>query len=120
MVAAELSRRLLAPRAVPMSRSPVDSRDYFSPEEIDRGRRFARPQLALGLAREAIGGAVVAGAVIASRRGPAGRRRLGPGPVVGGAMAASGLATAATVAGLPLAAWGRRRAIAVGLVTQPW
>jgi STE24 endopeptidase len=102
----------------------VDLQSHFSADEVQRGRRFARPQLALALAHAAVElGAL--GLVV--RRPP---RRLGPAvftrrlptshPVLGGAAAGAGLAAALSLPPLPLAAIARRRAIAVGLVTQSW
>ncbi|MGB9183433.1 MAG: hypothetical protein WCB67_05150, partial [Solirubrobacteraceae bacterium] len=54
VAAAEGARRLLSPRDPPIEPTPVDLLDYFSPAEIERGSRYARPQRALGLARSAI------------------------------------------------------------------
>ena len=51
VAAAEGARRLLSPREPPIEPAPVDLLDYFSPAEIERGSRYARPQRALGLAR---------------------------------------------------------------------
>ena len=107
---------------------------YFSPEEVRRGAAFARPQIALGLARSGLELAALAG-LAAARRRPA-RRSLGArlprlrrrsaaervlsAPSAAGALAAARLAVGLTVLGLPLSALARRRAMAVGLVTQPW
>ncbi len=98
-----------------------------------RGAAFARPQLALGLARSVLELAAL-GVLVARDRGrrrdapsrPRLRRRrsaaarLIANPEVAGATAAAGLAGGMTLLGLPLSAVARRRAIAVGLVTQPW
>ncbi|MBJ7596564.1 MAG: hypothetical protein JF922_00550, partial [Candidatus Dormibacteraeota bacterium] len=51
---AELGRRALTPRSPLPEPAAVDLRSYFSEAELARGRRFARPQLALGLASEAL------------------------------------------------------------------
>ncbi|MDQ2897983.1 MAG: hypothetical protein M3Y09_20520, partial [Actinomycetota bacterium] len=48
------ARRLLTPRERPISPAAVALGDHFSPEEIARGHRFARPQRALGLAAAGI------------------------------------------------------------------
>lgn len=107
---------------------------YFSPEEVRRGAAFARPQLALGLARSIVELAALSG-LVAARRRPAPRlqrlrrprlrrrsavQRLIDTPYAGGALAAGRLAVGLTVLGLPLSAVARRRAKAVGLITQSW
>src|ERR1700722_13051307 len=51
---AEGARRLLAPRAKAIEPAPIKLEEYFSAEEIERGSRFARPQLALGMVRSAL------------------------------------------------------------------
>lgn len=120
MAVAELARRWLAPPPPPVAPRSVTAEEYFSAAEIERGARFARPQLALALAREAMGGAVLCGAVLLTRRSrqPGWGERFGPVP--GGALASAGLAASVTVAGTPLGVLARRRARAVGLVTQSW
>jgi STE24 endopeptidase len=125
LAAAEVGARLLAPREAPIEPAELDLRDYFSAEEIARGARFARPQLALGLARAAIDAGVLA--LVARRPPTAWMRRMGErvsgpvaGPVAGGAIAGAALSVAMTLPPLPLSAVARRRAIAVGLVTQSW
>jgi STE24 endopeptidase len=115
---AELAARALTPsERVP---SPVSVRlaDHFSAAEITRGRRFARPQLVLGLAASLLEAAALAELVRRrGRRGfPAGSRR----PVVRSATAGAVLATGLSLPGLPLAAVARRRSLAVGLSTQSW
>ena len=117
VAAAEIGARALAPRSEAIEPAAVDLRSYFSEEEIARGRRFSRPQLALALARASVEGGALAYAV---RRGPTALRRLGRRPVVGGAVAGAALTTALSAPPLPLAALARRRAIKVGLVTQSW
>jgi STE24 endopeptidase len=116
--AAEAGARLLAPRrSEAIEPAAVELRTYFSDEEIVRGKRFARPQLALAMARAA----VELGALAAlARRRPRVLQRLSARPVAGGALAGAGLATALSLPPLPLSALARRRAIGVGLVTQSW
>ncbi|MGH2895653.1 MAG: hypothetical protein ACRDPM_20630, partial [Solirubrobacteraceae bacterium] len=122
--AAETARRVLAPRAPALIPVRVDVQSYFSAEEIDRGRRYARPQLALGATRSLID--VVALALLvrrpppALRRAWAGGRGGGWGPVTGGAVTAAGLSLVLSIPTLPLRAISRRRAMAVGLDTQAW
>lgn len=113
---AELAARRLTPRDPLPKPVPVAARDYFSAEEIARGAGYARPQLALGLARGACQLAVLLGALGYVRRGAG---RSGGGPLTGAGVGA-GLAAGTTAAGLPIAALARRRAGAVGLVTQSW
>ena len=110
--------RLTKPRTDDLRRVAVDVRSYFSDQEIERGARFARGQLALMAAR----GTVQLALLEALRhRWPsplaraAARRSVGGGAVAGAAIS-SGL----TAVQLPLAAIARRRAIAVDLVTQSW
>jgi STE24 endopeptidase len=117
---AETARRLLAPRAPALDPVRVDVETYFSAEEIDRGRRYARPQLGLMLTRSLIDGIALAGLV---RRPPAALRREwrgGRGPIAGSAATAAGLSLVLSLPTLPLRAVSRRRAMAVGLDTQSW
>jgi STE24 endopeptidase len=117
---AEAARRVLAPRAPALDPVRVDVQSYFSAEEIDRGRRYARPQLGLMLTRSLIDAAALAQLV---RRPPAPLRRTwrgGWGPIAGGAATAAGLSLALSLPTLPLRMVSRRRAMAVGLDTQSW
>ena len=131
-LSAEAAVRLLTPREPIPAPEPVDIHDYFSSEEIARGRSFARPQLAIGLARGALDAAVLAYVVRwQARRGrpavPAAAPDVpasddgGPaGAVSAAALAGAALATAASLPGLPLSALARHRALRVGLATQSW
>ncbi len=117
LAAAEGGVRLLSPRERPIEPADVDLHSFFSDAEIERGARFARPQLALGLTRTAIElGAL--GLVV--RKAP----RWLPGkpkrPALAGALTGAGLAVGLSLPGLPVSAISRRRGIAVGLVTQSW
>ncbi|HEY5318245.1 MAG TPA: M48 family metalloprotease [Solirubrobacteraceae bacterium] len=119
LAAAEAGARLLAPRTRTIKPARIEPRSYFTSEEIDRGARFARGQLALGLAGTAVD---LAALVALLRRPPSAPRalaRLGDGPA-GAAAAAVGLSVASTAVGLPLSVLSRRRALAVGLATQSW
>jgi len=113
--AAELGVRLLAPRERLPPPAAVRLLDYFSEAEIERGRRFARPQRALALSRAGVQLAGLVGVVAGLRR-----RRPAGGGAAAGAATGAGLALASTLAALPLSALSRRRAVAVGLVTQSW
>ena len=114
---AETARRVLAPRAPALEPVRVDVETYFSADEIDRGRRYARPQLALGLTRGVIDALALTALV---RRPPPSLRRFARTPAAGGAASAAGLSLALTLPTLPLRAVSRRRAMAVGLDTQSW
>ena len=126
---AEAAVRLLTPREPLPTPAPVDIRDHFSDEEIARGRRFARPQLAIGLARSALDAAVLAYVVRrrARRSLPAGAGAGGDSGggsdaavVAGAAAAGAALSSVLTLPGLPLSALARQRALRVGLATQSW
>jgi STE24 endopeptidase len=117
LAAADAAARLLRPQAEAIEPDPVDVRAYFSAEEIDRGARFARPQMVLALCRATVEAAALG---IVVRRPPRWLPRRFGAPVPGGAAAGAGLALALSLPPLPLAAIARRRAIAVGLVTQSW
>jgi STE24 endopeptidase len=114
---AETARRVLAPRTPALDPVRVDVQTYFSADEIDRGRRYARPQLALGLVRGLVDAAALVSVV---HRPPAALRRTWSAPAAGGAATAAGLSLALSLPTLPLRAVSRRRAIAVGLDTQSW
>lgn len=121
LLTADLAARLLTPPAPRIAPVEVDAQSYFSSEEIERGARFARPQLALALSRGAFELGALAGLVrLAGRRRPSVRSSRRSSPVVGGAVAGATMAVGLTLAPLPLGALSRRRAIKVGLVTQSW
>jgi len=117
LAAAEAGARALTPRAEAIEPAPVDVHSYFSDEELARGTRFARPQLALALARTGI---ELAALVSVVRRPPRSLRKLSSRPTAGGAVAGAGLTIALSLPPLPLAAISRERAIRVGLATQSW
>src|SRR3954449_8803822 len=117
VAAAEAGVLLLRPREDPIAPAPVRESDHFSAEEIARAKAFRRPQRALALAGMTVDTAALAALTV---RPPRLLRRRHRRPV--GAAAATGAALAAglTVAGLPLSALSRRRALKVGLATQSW
>ncbi len=115
--AAEAAVRLLSPRPAVKRPRGVELRSYFSAQEIARGTRYARPQTALALAR--VGVELCALSWLA-RRPPARLRHRHSRPVLAGALTGGALAVGLSALPLPLAAISRRRAIAVGLVTQSW
>ena len=109
--------RLLSPRAQTIDPAKIDLTRYFSEAEIERGKRFARPQMALAMTAAGIELACLA---LLVRRPP---RRLTTGfspPEAGGAATAAGLAVVLTLPALPFRAIARKRGVAVGLVTQSW
>jgi STE24 endopeptidase len=117
IAAAEGARRLLAPQTTPIEPASVELRSYFSEAEIERGRRFARPQRALGLARMVVDLGAMA---MLARRPPQALVRPRSRPLAAAGAAAGALAVAMSVPTLPLRAISRRRAIAAGLDTQSW
>jgi STE24 endopeptidase len=117
LAAAELGARALTPRDAPPRSSPADLERYFTADEVSRGRRYARPQMVLALARAAVD---LSSLVLVLRRGAKLFDRLPKNPVIGDSVASAGLATALSLPSLPLTAVSRRRAIRVGLVTQSW
>jgi STE24 endopeptidase len=117
LAVAECGRRVLSPRNGTIRPARVDLGDYFSSQEIDRGARFARPQLALTLGRALIDLAALTAIV---RRPPTILGRASARPVLAGAATGAGLTVALSLPPLPIAAIARKRAIGVGLVTQSW
>jgi STE24 endopeptidase len=107
-VTAEVAARALSPRDGTLRPVAVEAGSYFSPDEIGRARRYARPQRILGLAASATETLAVA----ALARRPPRRDSI--------ALAAARLSLATTVAPLPLRVAMRARARRAGLVTQGW
>jgi STE24 endopeptidase len=95
----------------------VDLRTYFSRQEIERGRRYARPQLALGLASTVV---ELGSLAVVCRWPPPPVARTWTRPVAGGAVVATMLSVGLAAPPLPLSAISRRRSIAAGLDTQAW
>jgi STE24 endopeptidase len=135
------ARRLLEPRESLPAPVPVTPADYFSEAEIAAGRRYARPQLLLGLSRSAL--EIAALVALARRSVPAPGARLTsarrtsprftPGLVPHRASSASPLLQALSAGGtgaaitvgltglkLPLSALSERRSRAAGLSIQDW
>jgi Zn-dependent protease with chaperone function len=118
LAAAEAGVRLLTPRERPADPAQIDIRSYFSEAEIERGAKFARPQMALGLARA---GVELGALTLVVRRPPRWlNRRFRAAPVAGGAAVGAGLVLTLSLPPLPLSALARKRGIGVGLVTQSW
>jgi STE24 endopeptidase len=117
VAAAEAAVLLLRPRDGVMAPAPVDAGSYFTVAELDRARRFRRPQLALHAASAAIDAALLARL---AARPPRRLARPPRRPVLAAAGAGAALSLALDVAPLPLGAAAHRRAVAVGLSTQGW
>jgi STE24 endopeptidase len=136
---ADVGARLLTPAGYARAHPPADAGEHFSPAEIARGRSYEGPQRRLGVARAMIEGGVLAALSRLTRRrsaraddaagGPGDPEptpsapEAGPGAVrtaIEGALVGSWLVVATSIAGLPLTALSRRRAVRVGLATQTW
>jgi CAAX prenyl protease N-terminal, five membrane helices len=120
-VAAQAAVWLLRPKRL-IEPARVHESAYFTEAELERARGFARGQRVIALGALALEGAVLAFPVA---RPPQRGVRLAEQATRGRPLAASALVGAALVivAGvvqLPLRAVARRRAINVGLATQPW
>ena len=116
LVAAEAAVLLLRPREPAPRSQPVEARDYFSEQELDRAEAFRSGQRSLFLLRLGIEGAVL---VLLVRSAPD-LSRLRRRPVLAGAAAGAALSIALTAVALPVSAVARERARDVGLVTQSW
>ncbi|MGH2857507.1 MAG: hypothetical protein ACRDMJ_08470, partial [Solirubrobacteraceae bacterium] len=95
--AAEGARRLLAPGPPPLAPARINMGEHFSVEQIERGRRYARPQRALALVRSGLDLALLTAVA-----------RRPPGPLARGrslgavAAAGAGLSAALTAQSVPL------------------
>jgi STE24 endopeptidase len=116
---AELGRRLLAPRTAVLEPAAVDAHAYFSDAELARGRRYARPQMALGAVNEGLALVALVGLTLRPA-GPLTPGRRWRRPAAGGALVAGGLALSLAALEMPVRVLARRRRIAVGLDTQSW
>ena len=119
--AAGVATLALRPRSGLIEPAPVEARDYFSNEEIDRARAYQRPQRALGLAASALDGAALAVLVLRPPRGvKRALERAGAKPLAGAAAVGAGLSLGFGALGLPLAAVRHRRAVKAGISVQTW
>jgi STE24 endopeptidase len=114
---AELGGRLLRPRQGAAKSVEADVHSHFSDAEIERGARYARPQVALGIARSGLALGAMAVAVDRIPRVLPARLR---DSLLGGAVAGAGFGLVGSLAPLPLSIVARRRSIKVGLITQSW
>jgi STE24 endopeptidase len=122
--ASALASAALRPRSGVIEPLPVSAESYFSASEIERARRFRRPQLALLVASLAVEGGVLWALAHRSPPGRGGGRRRGRRkarrPLSTAALDGARTSLGAELATLPLAALARRRAIRAGLTTDTW
>ncbi len=117
ILVAEVAVLVLRPRDTGPEPLPVQARTYFSGAQLERAEAFRDGQVLLYAADVAVGLAVLIVLVV---RPPEILRRVHSRPVLAGAAAGAAVSLALAVAGLPLSAAMRQRAIDVGLVTQSW
>jgi STE24 endopeptidase len=119
--AAGVATLALRPRSGLIEPAPVEARDYFSGDQIDRARAYQRRQRALGLAAMALDGAALA--LITFEPPRALRRALERAeatPYAGAAALGAGLSVGFGALGLPLSAVRQRRAKKAGISVQTW
>jgi len=92
----------------------VSAAAYFSAEELQRTRRYERPQLALHAANSALSVALLA---VRAGRGGIPLRRQGAGAA---ARDGAALSLALNAVALPIGALARKRSLDAGLATQSW
>jgi STE24 endopeptidase len=106
---------VLRPRGGVLRAAGVAASDYFDEADIERARRYERPQRVLHAANTAVGGATLA-LLVRLRAGTALERR----PAGIAAADGAALSLALTIAGLPLGSLARKRALEAGIATQSW
>jgi STE24 endopeptidase len=105
----------LRPRSGVVRAAAVAASDYFDDADIERARRYERPQRALHVANAAVAAATLA-LLARLRAGTALQRRSAAIAAADGAT----LSLALTITGLPLGALARERALTAGIATQSW
>jgi STE24 endopeptidase len=132
LAATEGAVRLCSPRGFARALPAAPAGRHFTPQQIRRGKRYARVQGVLGTAHGAIELALLLALVRRARRRsastvPAQDASPEPPPergsvreVARGAAAGAGLALAGTLASLPVVALARAHGRSYGLVTQSW
>ncbi len=119
--AAAIATRALRPRSGLIEPAPVEVRDYFSSEQIDRARAYQRPQRALGMAGMALDGAALALIVLRPPRAVRSvLERASVRPIAGSAGVGAGMSLGFTALTLPLSAARHRRAVRAGISVQKW
>jgi STE24 endopeptidase len=103
----------LRPRGRVIRPASVAASDYFDAADIERARRFERPQRAIGTASGLVGALTLTVALQAAR--PLQRRSARAALAEGAA-----LSLVLTVVELPLGALGRKRALEAGIATGSW
>src|SRR3954451_4987416 len=116
-IAAGTATFLLRPRTGTVKPSLARARDYFTPDELDRARKFRAPQRAILLASMALEGTAL---VLLVAHPPVVLARLGRRPVAGAAAGGAALVIGMTAIGLPLSMLSEQRSRDVGLSTQGW
>jgi STE24 endopeptidase len=91
--------------------------DYFTSDQLQRARSWARPQRLLFLGSVVLEGAVL---VLLVARPPGVFRRLGRRPLAGAAAVGALLSVGLTVVQLPISAVSEQRSRDYGLSTQKW
>lgn len=120
-VAAGVATLVLRPRSGLIEPAPVEAREYFSGEEIDRARAYQRPQRLLGLLAMALEGGTLALVVL---RPPArleqALSRVGARPLRGAATVGAAMSVGFGLLSLPLSAIRHRRSVNAGISVQKW
>jgi Zn-dependent protease with chaperone function len=120
-VAAGVATLALRPRSGLIKPAPVEAREYFSREEIDRARAYQRPQRLLGLLALALeGGALTLVVVRPPARLQDAIAHAGNRPVRGAAALGAGMSLGSGLLSLPLSATRHKRAVNAGISVQKW
>jgi STE24 endopeptidase len=120
-LAAGVATLVLRPRSGLIEPAPVEAREYFSGEEIDRARAYQRPQRVLGLLALALEGGALALMVL---RPPArleeALSRANARPLRGAATVGAAMSMGFGLLSLPLSAIRHKRAVNAGISVQKW
>jgi STE24 endopeptidase len=119
VLVAEAGVWLLRPRPAPIPAAPVSAGDYFTQQQIDRGRDYSDGQLWLYGAALVVEGTVLTSLALGRPRwARRALRRVEPRKVVGPLVAGGALSLTLAVTGLPVAIASHERAVDFGLSTQ--
>ena len=120
-VAAGVATLALRPRSGLIEPAPVEAREYFSREEIDRARAYQRPQRALGLLTMAVeGGALALVVTRPPQQLQEALARTKARPLGGAAALGAGMSVGFGLLSLPLSAIRHKRAVTAGISVQKW